>query len=100
MERITRRLLKDCAAAGKSPLGNIGPLLYDHSSSFCDVGRVAQGTAASGRLANKQLWRTDADGSASPGPVRGWPTLGGYDMTTGLGTSWAPSYVTGPAAAP
>ncbi|HEY8775401.1 MAG TPA: S53 family peptidase [Gaiellaceae bacterium] len=83
------------AAAAKAPLGNIDPLIYANSSWFTDVGPVTEGTAASGQLLNNQLWQYNADGSVSPGPVPGWPTLSGYDMTTGLGTPWAPAYVTG-----
>jgi hypothetical protein len=83
------------AAAAKPPLGNIDPLVYADSSWFTDVGPVTEGSAASGQLVNNQLWQYNADGSISPGPVSGWPTLSGYDTTTGLGTPWAPAYVTG-----
>jgi subtilase family serine protease len=83
------------ASAGKAPLGNVNPLLYTHSSWFTDVQPVIEGTAASGHLVNNQLWQYNADGSVSPGPVPGWPTTNGYDMTTGLGTPWAPAYVAG-----
>jgi hypothetical protein len=56
---------------------------------------VTEGTAAGGKLVNNQLWQYNADGSVSPGPVAGWPTLVGYDMTTGLGTPRASAYVSG-----
>ena len=92
---LTASAEQERTAAGKGPLGNIVLLVYEHSAWFRDVGPVVQGTAASGRLVNNQLWQSNADGSVPPGPVPGWPTLGGYDMTTGLGTPWAPSYVTG-----
>lgn len=82
-------------AAHKAPLGNIDPLLYAHHSWFTDVAPVVEGTAASGHLVDNRLWQYNADGSVSPGPVPGWPTLAGYDMTTGLGTPWAPNYVAG-----
>jgi subtilase family serine protease len=83
------------AANHKAPLGNINPLLYQHGSWFNDVGPVTEGTAQSGQLVNNQLFQFNADGSVSPGPVAGWPTTGGYDMTTGLGTPNAQAYVTG-----
>jgi len=83
------------ATAAKPPLGNIDPLVYGNSSWFTDVGSVTQGTAASGHLVNNQLWQYNADGSVSPSSVTGSPTLPGYDMTTGLGTPWAPAYVAG-----
>jgi subtilase family serine protease len=82
-------------AAAKPPLGNINPLLYANNSWFTDVLPVTEGTAASGQLVNNQLWQYNADGTVSPGPVPGWPTLTGFDMTTGLGTPWAPAYVAG-----
>jgi subtilase family serine protease len=82
-------------AAGKPPLGNIDPALYTHPQWFTDVQPVTEGTAASGKLVDNTLWQYNADGSVSPGPVPGWPTTSGYDMTTGLGTPWAPAYVSG-----
>jgi subtilase family serine protease len=92
---LTALANEERAASAKPPLGNINPLVYAHSSWFTDVGPLIQGTAASGHLVNNQLWQYNPDGSVSPGPVAGWPTLGGYDMTTGLGTPWAPAYVAG-----
>lgn len=82
-------------AANKPPLGNINPTIYASSGWFTDTQPVTQGTAASGHLVNNQLWQYNADGSVSPGPVPGWPTLTGYDMTTGLGTPVGSAYVTG-----
>jgi subtilase family serine protease len=83
--------------ANKSPLGNINPIIYNPANSgwFTDVQSVTEGTAASGHLMNNQLWQYNADGSVSPGPIPGWPTLTGYDMTTGLGTPIGSTYVTG-----
>jgi subtilase family serine protease len=92
---LTALANQERAAAVKPPLGNINPLIYANSSWFTDVGPLTQGTAASGQLVNNRLWQYNADGSVSPGPVAGWPTLPGYDMTTGLGTPWAPAYVAG-----
>ena len=75
------------AAAGKHPLGNVNPILYSlPSSDYRDVTPVTEGTAASGVLDNNQLWQYNADGSVSPGPVSGFPTLSGWDMTTGFGS--------------
>jgi hypothetical protein len=59
--------------ACKGPLGNIDPLVYEHSSWFRDAGPVVQGTAASGRLVNNQLWQSNADGSVSPRPGMAHP---------------------------
>ena len=53
----------------------------------------AYGTAASGVLADNRLWQYNADGSVSPGPVPGWPTLPGWDMTTGFGSPRAAAFV-------
>ena len=82
-------------AAHKAALGNIDPLVYANPSWFTDVIKVTEGTAASGVLQDNTLWQSNADGSVSPGPVPGWPTSGGYDMTTGLGTPNAAAFVGG-----
>jgi subtilase family serine protease len=75
------------SAEGKPPLGNINPLLYSlPSSDYQDVVPITEGTAASGVLDNNQLWQYNADGSVSPGPVAGFPTLAKWDMTTGFGS--------------
>jgi subtilase family serine protease len=75
------------AAAGKAPLGNINSILYSlPSGDYRDVEPVTEGSAASGVLDNNQLWQFNADGSVSPGPVSGFPTLTGWDMTTGFGS--------------
>jgi subtilase family serine protease len=82
-------------AAHKPPLGNIDPLIYANPSWFNDVVLQTDGTAASGVLGDNTLWQLDADGSVSPGPVPGWATGTGYDMTTGLGTPNAAAFVSG-----
>jgi subtilase family serine protease len=92
---LTALANQERAALSKAPLGNINPAIYSHTSWFNDVIPVTEGTAASGVLDNNQLWQYNADGSVSPGPVAGWPTLTGYDMTTGLGTPNAAAYVSG-----
>jgi subtilase family serine protease len=83
------------SAAGKAPLGNINPLIYANPSWFNDVTKVTEGSAQSGVLQDNTLWGYNADGSVSPGPVQGWSTSTGYDMTTGLGTPNAPAFVGG-----
>jgi subtilase family serine protease len=83
------------AAAHKAPLGNIDPLIYANPSWFTDVTAITEGTAQSGKLVDNTLWQGNADGSVSPGPVPGWATSAGYDMTTGLGTPNAAAFVSG-----
>ncbi len=92
---LTALANQERAAAAKPPLGNINPLIYAHTSWFDDVQPVVEGTAQSGHLVDNQLWQYNADGTVSPGPVPGQPTLNGYDMTTGLGTPDAAAYVNG-----
>jgi subtilase family serine protease len=83
-------------ASGKAAgLGNIDDQLYDNPQWFTDVKPVTEGTAQSGQLNTNQLFQYNPNGSVSLGPVPGWPTTSGYDMTTGLGTPWAPAFVAG-----
>jgi subtilase family serine protease len=89
------------AAAGKQPIGDLNPILYSlPSSDYWDVTPLTQGTAASGVLDNNQLWQFNADGSVSPGPVAGFPTLTGWDMTTGFGSPVVGPFVASLAAQP
>jgi subtilase family serine protease len=94
------------AKAGKSPLGYLNPLLYrvgdqagsatssfSGGGSFRDIVPQTYGTASSGVLDDNQLWQYNEDGSVSPGPVPGRPTLGGWDMTTGFGSPRAAAFV-------
>ncbi len=94
------------AAAGQPPVGFLNPLLYqvgDRSGAstaafsgtgaFRDIVPRRYGTAASGMLHNNRLWQYNADGSVSPGPVLGWPTRHGWDMTTGFGSPRAAAFV-------
>jgi len=93
---LTALAEQERAAAHKGPLGNIDPLLYAHPTWFTDVTPVTDGTAQSGHLVNNRLWDYNGDGVAvTPDAVPGWPTLPGYDMTTGLGTPNAAAYVAG-----
>jgi subtilase family serine protease len=90
------------AALSKSPIGNANPAIYGSGGSwFHDVAPIVQGSAASGHLVNNQDWDFNGNGQdVTPDPVPGWPTTTGFDLTTGWGTPWAPSYVAGLAAAP
>jgi len=94
------------AKAGKAPLGFLDPLLYkvgDQAGSataafggggaFRDIVPHTYGTASSGVLDDNRLWQYNPDGSVSPGPVPGWPTLPGWDMTTGFGSPRAAAFV-------
>src|SRR5947209_1063849 len=93
---LTALAAEERAAAGKAPLGNIDPLLYAHPKWFTDVKPVTEGTAQSGQLVNNREWDYNGDGLAvTPDAVTGWPTLAGYDLTTGLGTPSASAYVSG-----
>ena len=81
----------------KPPLGNVGERLYSiGSGAFVDVGPVHQGAAGviSGNLDSNTMFDYNGDGNAvTVGSVPGWPTLAGWDMTTGFGTPSAPTYV-------
>jgi len=83
------------AAASEPPLGALDPLLYRVGSgpAFRDIVPVKQGTAVSGELKNNQLFAFNPDGSVSPGPVPGLPTLTGWDMTTGFGSPQVPAFI-------
>ena len=80
-----------------SPLGNVGQRLYSlGSGAFTDVVPVHQGAAGviSGNLDSNTMFSYNGDGNpVTVGSIPGWPTLAGWDMTTGFGTPWAPSYV-------
>ncbi|HEU0056170.1 MAG TPA: S53 family peptidase [Gaiella sp.] len=82
---------------GKAPLGNVSERLYAiGSAAFTDVAPVHQGAAGviSGNLDSNTMFSYNGDGNAvAVGSVPGWPALEGWDMTTGFGTPWAPTYV-------
>lgn len=74
--------------ASDGPIGHLAPKLYGiaNGAAFRDIVPVVEGTAPSGGLVDNTLWMYNADGSVSPGPVPGWPTTAGWDMTTGFGS--------------
>ena len=84
-------------AMAKAPLGNVGQRLYSlGGGAFTDVVPVHQGAAGviSGNLDSNTMLSYNGDGTAvTVGSIAGWPTLAGWDMTTGFGTPWAPGYV-------
>jgi subtilase family serine protease len=79
------------------PLGNVAPRLYSIAAgAFVDVAPTHQGAAGviSGNLDSNTMFDYNGDDNAvTVGSVPGWPTLAGWDMTTGFGTPWAPTYV-------
>jgi len=84
--------------SGQPPLGWLNPLIYRvgaaQPSAFRDIVAQQYGTAVSGRLDSNRLFTGADDGQATkPGPVPGWPTTSGWDMTTGFGTPHAPQFV-------
>jgi subtilase family serine protease len=87
-------LVNAARGTSKGPIGFLSPHLYSlPSADFNDIVPVTEGTAASGRLINNQLWAYQADGSVAPGGIAGNPVLSGYDMTTGLGTPNVAAFV-------
>jgi subtilase family serine protease len=84
------------AAAGKAPIGNLNEAIYsasfNRSTAFSDIVAHTYGTAASGVLDDNQLWEYAADGTVHPGPVPGYPTTPGYDLTTGWGSPKASGF--------
>ncbi|GAA4483248.1 S53 family peptidase [Microbacterium panaciterrae] len=85
------------AAAGKAPIGDLNKVLYsasfDKSAAFDDVVPQKYGTTPSGMLDSNRMWDIAADGSLTPNVVPGYPTTGGYDLTTGWGAPRLPGYV-------
>jgi subtilase family serine protease len=90
--------------AGEGPIGYLNPVLYgNHGAGVTDVAPVHEGAPGviSGDLVNNRLFDYNGDGEpVTPGPVPGWPTLAGWDETTGFGTPDAPAFVTALTAAP
>jgi subtilase family serine protease len=85
----------------KGPIGYLNPVLYSlPSSDYRDIVPVHEGSVSAGAQVDNTLWQTNADGTVSPGPVTGWPTTSGYDMTTGLGSPDVGPFVAAVAAQP
>jgi subtilase family serine protease len=84
-------------ALGKDGIGDLNKVIYsagfDKGSAFLDIVPQTYGTAASGVLDDNQMWEYAADGTVHPGPVPGYPTTTGYDLTTGWGTPKADGYI-------
>jgi subtilase family serine protease len=85
------------AALHKDGIGDLNSVIYsagfDKTSAFTDIVPRTYGTAASGVLDDNQMWEYAADGTVHPGPVPGFPTTTGYDLTTGWGSPKAAGYV-------
>jgi subtilase family serine protease len=85
------------AAIDKDGIGDLNAVIYapgfDKATAFTDIVPQVYGTAASGVLDDNQMWEYAADGSVHPGAVDGFPTTGGYDLTTGWGSPKAAGYV-------
>jgi subtilase family serine protease len=98
------------AAAGKSPLGFLDPLLYSGigATAYTDIVPQHYGSAPKtfagsqvgvsgtvfksvGDLEDNQLWQV---------PIAGYPTTAGYDATTGWGTPDAAAFVSALTATP
>jgi subtilase family serine protease len=98
------------AAASKSPIGFLDPLLYQGigASAYTDITPQHYGSAAqtfagtevgvagpvsksAGDLRDNQIWQIS---------TAGYPTTDGYDATTGWGTPRAPEFVAALAAIP
>lgn len=91
-------------AANKAPLGNLNSVIYATSfprtTAFADVVAHTYGTTPSGHLDSNRVWDIGADGVITPGPVAGYSTTPGYDLTTGWGVPAGPAYVSALVAAP
>ncbi len=85
------------AAAGKAGIGDLNAVIYSpgfaKTTAFSDIVPRVYGTAASGVLDDNQMWEYAADGTVHPGPIPGFPTTRGYDLTTGWGSPKAAGYV-------
>ncbi len=92
MAALTALVNQHLLELGLDPVGHFNPLLYQigNSDAFNDIVAMEQGKVISGELVDNQKFMYNEDGSVSPGPVQGFPTLPGWDMTTGFGTPNAP----------
>jgi subtilase family serine protease len=79
-------------------IGYLNPLLYqvgaNDPSAFSDIVPQTYGSVTSGDLKNNQMFAYNGDGlDSTVGPISGWPTQSGWDMTTGFGTPRAAQFV-------
>ena len=85
------------AAAGKDGIGDLNSVIYsasfDKATAFSDIVPQVYGTAGSGVLDDNQKWELQSDGTVEPGSVEGFPTMAGYDLTTGWGSPKATGYI-------
>ena len=84
--------------ANKGPIGDLNTVIYgsgfNHATAFRDIVPQTFGTGIpSGVLGSNRIWDLAADGSLVPDPVTGFPTTGGYDLTTGWGSPKATGYI-------
>jgi len=89
--------------ANKGPVGYLNPRLYaignkagSSTATFNGTGDfrdIVSQTYGIFTLNNNQLWQYNADGSVSPGPIAGNPTITGWDLTTGFGSPRADTLV-------
>ena len=66
---------------------------FSRAAAFRDIVPHTYGTTPSGVLQDYRIWDTQPDGFVTPDAVPGYPTTGGYDLTTGWGSPVAPGYV-------
>jgi subtilase family serine protease len=85
------------ATIGKDGIGDLNSVIYssgfDKATAFNDIVPQTYGTAASGVLDDNQMWEYAADGSVHPGAIDGFPTVAGFDLTTGWGSPKAAGYI-------
>ena len=87
-------------AAGKAPIGDLNSWLYSSAAAtyrgagLLDVVPVKDGITPSGNLHDNQMWDTAADGTLVRDGVPGYPTTGGYDLTTGWGVPQGGAWTT------
>lgn len=73
---------------GLSPVGLLNQWLYQISdeAAFNDIQPVKQGSVLAGELINNQRFTLLDNGEVAFGDIAGYPTLVGWDLTTGFGS--------------